>query len=187
MSEKYFLPCSCGEKLLVSRAQAGLTITCTCGLKWELPTQRGLEELEPAEPDVQRVRKRSWGPAQALLTLGILIAIPSGGWAALRFYASPEANPYNINSNVNRAIFDRMTITQTFEYWDLARHDIEADTDPQVESIGEMADEYQFNYRDYWRWTWFFAALAVAGLLLAISGPLFFSPGTRRRAPQRRG
>ena len=186
MSDKFLLPCTCGEKLVVGRAQAGLTIACTCGREWEVPTRRGLEQLEPAEPAVEPAPKRTWGPAQALMALGILITLVSGGWAAYRYFVPPEVNPdISINRNANRAIFERMTITQTFEYWDLTRHDIESDTDPLTETAGQMADYYRLNYRDYWRWTWFFAGLAAAGLVLAISGLLLFAPGTRKRAPQR--
>jgi hypothetical protein len=46
----YLLPCSCGEQSVVSTAQAGGTIRCACGAELQVPTMRGLRELEPLEP-----------------------------------------------------------------------------------------------------------------------------------------
>lgn len=186
MSAKLLLPCTCGEKVQIGRAQAGLTVACTCGRELEVPTHRGLEQLESAEPVDERKPQSSWGPAQALLVLGLLIAIPSASWATFRYVVPPDENPFIINREANRRIIDRLSLTQTFEFWELARGDINAEFDPFANSAGAMATNYKFNYRDYWRWTWFFFGLAVAGLILAVSGPLFFSRNRRKRAVGRK-
>lgn len=186
MSVKFLLPCTCGEKLRVGRAQAGLTVSCTCGRELDVPTQRGLEELEPAEPVAERTSQSSWGPAQALLALGLLIAVVSGSWATFRYVVPPQENPFVINPKANREIIDRLSLTQTFKFWELARDDINAEFDPFADSAEQMATSYKFSYRDYWRWTWFFFGLAAAGLILAASGPLFFSRNRRNRVVGRK-
>jgi hypothetical protein len=48
MSQLYLLPCSCGQKTAVSVAQAGGQVLCVCGKNLQVPTLRGLRELEIA-------------------------------------------------------------------------------------------------------------------------------------------
>jgi len=65
MKIEYLLPCSCGEKLVVDRSQAGLSKRCTCGRDVTVPTLRGLEQLEraaPAEETIARIRQAGSGP-----------------------------------------------------------------------------------------------------------------------------
>lgn len=58
----YLLPCSCGQRLKVSTAQAGQPIRCACGNELTVPTLRGLRELEVDEgPTKARDRsQRTW-------------------------------------------------------------------------------------------------------------------------------
>ena len=53
MAELYLLPCECGHKVRVGRAQAGQAVACDCGKTLRVPTLRGLRELEaaPAEKE----------------------------------------------------------------------------------------------------------------------------------------
>jgi hypothetical protein len=44
----YLLACTCGQKTVVSTAQAGQTVRCLCGAALQVPTLRGLAQLEPA-------------------------------------------------------------------------------------------------------------------------------------------
>jgi hypothetical protein len=60
----YLLPCSCGQKLPVSVRHAGHMIRCACGAQLEVPTLRGLRQLEPAEARPQA--GRTWGGRQQL-------------------------------------------------------------------------------------------------------------------------
>src|SRR5678815_2344165 len=45
----YLLPCACGQQISVSAAQAGESLRCSCGAMVEVPTMRGLRELERVE------------------------------------------------------------------------------------------------------------------------------------------
>lgn len=86
------LTCSCGEKIVVSRSQAGREISCPgCNTMLTVPTLRGLSELPAAEttqvptPNANTDTWKVRGPILALSFAGILI---SGLLAARYFYQS---------------------------------------------------------------------------------------------------
>ena len=69
MSQRYLLKCSCGTEHAVETAQAGDTISCTCGESLQVPSFRDLQKLPPVrdpEADIRKPR-RSWHPIQGLL------------------------------------------------------------------------------------------------------------------------
>jgi fatty acid desaturase len=75
---EYLLPCSCGEQSVVSTAQAGETIRCTCGAELHVPTMRGLQELEPLERGTATARASNWDDQHRvafLLALGALTCL----------------------------------------------------------------------------------------------------------------
>src|SRR4051794_36149677 len=49
MAQQYLLPCACGRANTVSVAQAGRTLTCSCGQDYRVPSLAGLRRLESAE------------------------------------------------------------------------------------------------------------------------------------------
>jgi hypothetical protein len=81
MSAQYLLPCSCGQKVRVEPAQAGGQVACACGANLNVPTLRGLKQLEIAPPDEAAVRRsagRQWGPVRgAMFSIGLLVVVIS--------------------------------------------------------------------------------------------------------------
>ncbi len=73
------LTCTCGEKIVVSRAQAGQQVACgSCGTTNQVPTLRGLSEL-PEAPNAassnENAKADTWswrGPVMAACLAGIL-------------------------------------------------------------------------------------------------------------------
>ncbi len=83
----YLLPCECGRDTVVTRAQAGDTLTCECGAKLSVPTLRGLAALRPA-PVAVSARSRNWDDRHRvgfLLALGAVTCLLVAGylWASL--------------------------------------------------------------------------------------------------------
>lgn len=77
MSAVFFLPCPCGAKVRVSRAQAGQTVGCGCGKEIAVPTIRGFASLEIAEEKVDP--GLAWSPLRGmLLVAGFLLILASG-------------------------------------------------------------------------------------------------------------
>jgi len=81
----YLLPCSCGQKLRVTAAQAGAQVACVCGSNLSVPTLRGLRQLEIAPPESTAKSAGHWSAVHgALFASGLLIA--SIGLLFLAFY-----------------------------------------------------------------------------------------------------
>lgn len=75
---KYLLPCSCGQKVPVGVHQAGLTVDCACGQQIEVPTRRGITQLEPLIDDVgARAAAGGWGLRQRMIFLATVLLVPA--------------------------------------------------------------------------------------------------------------
>jgi hypothetical protein len=75
MTQQFLLPCACGQKLRVSNAQAGEQVSCVCGSRLNVPTLRGIRQLEvvPAEANVRAAP--GWSRVQgAMFAAGLLAA-----------------------------------------------------------------------------------------------------------------
>jgi hypothetical protein len=86
----YLLPCACGQKLPVSVRHAGHVIQCSCGARLEVPTLRGLAELEPAE--TAPAKARVWGDRQRVaFVLGTvaLAAVALAGYLLVQLPPRP--------------------------------------------------------------------------------------------------
>src|SRR5438067_1009929 len=75
MSQQFLLPCSCGQKLAVSPAQAGGQVVCSCGRTLGIPTLRGLRQLEIARDVAPAKAARGWSPVHgAVFAAGLVVA-----------------------------------------------------------------------------------------------------------------
>jgi hypothetical protein len=98
MAELYLLPCECGQKVRVGRAQAGQSVACTCGKSLSVPTLRGLGVLEAAPAEVKpEAAGRTWSPWQgAAFSGGLAVAAVAlflcalNGWYLLNVQAFSE-------------------------------------------------------------------------------------------------
>lgn len=176
----YLVPCTCGKKVRVRARQAGEQVTCECGATVNVPTIRGLKQLETvvdeaAGPAVQRSSLQ--GP---LFSLGIL-ALFVGSLILLGILLFPPAN-----MNVD------------WQNMALSGEDAERGTKPVAElNVMEVYDEFAM-FRDRARQTPWDQAREVAEnaqaryrTLLTTGGVLFGAgalamivglllPGTKR-------
>jgi hypothetical protein len=91
MSEKFQLPCECGQNVIVERRQAGTSVACVCGKSLEVPTIRGfssLARIEQAEEELPPI----WGLWQGLVFLGLMIALPAFAFSAFTYRQIPTLN-----------------------------------------------------------------------------------------------
>jgi hypothetical protein len=72
MAELYLLPCGCGQKVRVGKAEAGQAVVCGCGQRLNVPTLRGLRNLElaPAEAITSKLARPAWSPARGIAFSG---------------------------------------------------------------------------------------------------------------------
>ncbi len=90
----YLLPCSCGQKVPVSVRHAGQMVRCACGAELEVPTLRGLRELESAAGTTPA--RRVWGDRQRVvfaLAVASLVAFAVGGYFSWRLPPGREPPP----------------------------------------------------------------------------------------------
>jgi hypothetical protein len=99
----YLLSCTCGQKLTVSSRQAGESLRCSCGTMLEVPTMRGLRELEAVQP-AGTPRAGSWGGRQQAVLLLVACAIGLCGIAGYLAWTRPPdptpAPPPVVEANV---------------------------------------------------------------------------------------
>lgn len=162
MSVRYRLPCRCGQTVLVERSQAGLTVTCSCGAQLEVPTIRGLAQLESLQssPD-----KLGWTAQYGLLLIGALIALLAGGAVGWRVVKQgPDLySEESIDAFVNEAAMktDRMTPGEVVLQWQALR-ELPYLEDPSIKK------QYYAVRSEYQRWTWVLAGIAAAGVLFCV-------------------
>lgn len=124
----YILPCTCGEKTLVHRSQAGCRIACPeCHQPIEIPTIRGFSRLEfesdanEAEDLTHRTPSR-WTPLRGLFaTLCFVTALMGLGRASLYGvfrYSNPT--PYS-EEDLLRAAEQNTSKLSPVETWDVWR------------------------------------------------------------------
>lgn len=96
-SQLYLLPCSCGEKVRVRTRHAGETVTCQCGTKLQVPTIRGLRQLESID-DINETtappRSLLEGP---LFAIGLLALFAGGVMLAVTLLWPPPALQMDVN------------------------------------------------------------------------------------------
>lgn len=119
------LSCACGEKIVVSQAQAGQQVSCgSCGAVVQVPTLRGLSELPLALdslPPKAGDKSDTWswrGPVMAACLAGVL---------GFGIFSAREFNFYRLTkTNMNAAIhikaetegLDEMSTDALLELWD---------------------------------------------------------------------
>lgn len=180
MKIEYLLPCSCGEKLVVDRSQAGLSKSCSCGKEVVVPTLRGLEQLERAAPAEEHVPQREWGARQAVLFLGAVItgfALLAAGLLWLTRPVFPQAyRDAMIQEAGSTFDLDEMTIYRTFELWrDLQNPDFA--TLPEFAAMVNGYEQAQAVFRDRLA---FAGGATVVGLMILGVGFTLRSKSTPR-------
>jgi hypothetical protein len=170
---QYLLTCDCGQTVSVGRSQAGLEVPCTCGRNVRVPTFRDLAgyAVDPAAP----VRANStWGPRQACIFLGILIALIGMVLAAWRGGELIPPDPAEgMQIQVFKDAVESLPPEQLIAEWRVEQQGL----DPTQGTIWE-----QYQAERAFRQIWFIVtcAIAVAGAALVLIA--FLWPGPRRAA-----
>ncbi|HTM55177.1 MAG TPA: hypothetical protein VL175_14170 [Pirellulales bacterium] len=126
----YLLPCACGQQISVSAAQAGESLRCSCGAMVEVPTMRGLRELERVETS-QAVRGDRWGDRQRLALALLVAAFVLWGGAGYLFAKIPAALP-PFDPNPPDPLTQNSTPEQTFDVYHELQRGLQA-TPPRVD------------------------------------------------------
>ncbi len=172
MTQRYLLPCSCGQKLAVLPRQAGGTVTCPCGVAMEVPPLNRLKALEPAAAEGPRAapagggpRRPGWGGRQAGLFFGIILLCVGIPWAAWLEWSKPRLLP-----------IDRMSPLQTWGLWQELRTGADRYPSPQARYYAEALSQNR---------NWFFVAVGMssAGLLVCIGSYALLKPDPSRGRP----
>jgi hypothetical protein len=194
VSTRYLLPCSCGRKVSVAFTQAGQEIQCACGAVLEIPTMRGLVQLERAptqpptgEPSSAQGRPPSsggkpvrakagagtstsaWGARQRLLLVGALLTVVGCILTAVLYIWRPRL-----------ADVESLAPHNTWRLWQDLRYGVEYR--PPWEEL------YFANVEANNRWMIVTSAVAVVGVLTIASSLLVSTRRARRparRPPQR--
>jgi hypothetical protein len=89
---EYFLPCECGAQTVVSPAQAGQTVHCRCGITLQVPTMRGLRELEAASDSAAAIPRPEpqWDDRHRVAFLLALGAVTCLLVAAYLWFSLPQ-------------------------------------------------------------------------------------------------
>jgi hypothetical protein len=195
----YLVPCRCGQKIPVEKAQAGEILRCACGKKVEIPTLMGLKSLQrtadaPAVRSTQspasaksaradRSRRISqpasrsgWGAWERVAFLGALVtvvALIAVGFILRRWPIAPysDIDPHLIRDSVLRA-----SPADTWTLW----FDLQAiglsEVHPRVQAGYAMAiEQSRFDLR--------IAIICLAaGLVIAVSA-LVIGRLRRKRSP----
>jgi hypothetical protein len=89
---EYFLPCECGAQTVVSPAQAGQSVHCRCGITLQVPTMRGLRELEAASDSAAAIPRPEpqWDDRHRVAFLLALGAVTCLFVAAYLWFSLPQ-------------------------------------------------------------------------------------------------
>ncbi|MEX0819879.1 MAG: hypothetical protein WD070_09795 [Pirellulaceae bacterium] len=121
---KYLLPCECGKAIAVDVSQAGQQITCECGKRLEVPTLRGVRELEPVPEPAASSRPAEWDASRGMIFAGSLVLLLVGLAVSFLGYQGLRTTP-NITRETEKESFetsiDEMSLEEAYETWEHVR------------------------------------------------------------------
>jgi hypothetical protein len=173
----YLLPCpQCGRKLVVTTGEAGGQMQCACGTAVDVPTVRGLRELEPATaPGAEAAT--SWTSRHSVIFLGSLMAIAGLVFGLILHFRAAALLP-------SATFADDIRTMAPAETWTIWTQFIRQG----VGSWQPKKDEKQLSdlkvYDEMKRWEIIGFGLAGLGIVLAVIGVTMWSP--KRTVPPKR-
>ncbi len=161
MSDKYLLPCSCGQKIPVTKGQSGGQVACACGAMLDVPTLMELTALEPAEADnVSRDTSGRWGIRQRLILIGLIVFLMGLGPGVYVFGQRPAPPNQEIDPDRVQEQFDRLTPLGTWRVWHVF---METGLQRRTQNLNVAYEEALTTW-----WLRFGTSIAVAGVGLAL-------------------
>lgn len=160
---KYLLPCECGKAIVIDASQAGQQLACECGKPLEVPTLRGVRELQPApETSSQRRRPVEWNPSRGTIFAGSLVLMIFGAAISFLGYNGLQTTP-NITREHETEAFDQrideMSLDEVYEIWKEIRE----------LGLGERGGNIYVNIRNFRAQR---QRLLVIGIVLCVGGLL---------------
>ena len=166
MAISHLLPCACGEKIKVDAAQAGLSVTCVCGRQLDVPTRRGLADLEIAPDDpLKNAPRRAWGPRHGVALLGMAIAVIALGCGLLLWANAPQ-------DFVTQRIAEADLI-DSLRFWHSLKEGVHISDTPENVGFKRATQNYRF-------WMIFSFIAAGVGLLITLGALFVRHAGTPR-------
>jgi hypothetical protein len=133
VSQKYLLPCRCGQNVVLEPRQAGETVVCSCGATLTAPTMLKITALEPAPDETDDAAGgTSWGWQQRLVMIGSL-AGSVGAVAALvlLLFGRPIAAADVMDPARLLLVTQTFQPAQTWFYWNQAKQGLDRRADQQ--------------------------------------------------------
>lgn len=181
MKPKYLLPCACGHQTPVEVSQAGQEVRCPCGSVLEVPTMRGVTELDQATPEslaagthppgtteqtsepgpsAARGSSSNWGPRQGVLLVGGVITALGLGLAIYYYLTRPQ-------------IIDTADLSpiKTWQLW--------FDLNQGIDQRPPWEEMYLRGVANYRRWMVVVSVIAGIGVLMMVGA--LFAPRKRQR------
>jgi hypothetical protein len=169
----YLLPCPvCGNKLTVVAGQAGQLVQCTCGADVEVPTIRGLRELDQVIGEAESSSR--WTSRHSVAFLGLLITAGALAFSLYLHLRAPVFDPGGYENEVQAA-----SPEQSWEHWmGNLRHGprMRVKTTDHDAIVRRGAKDWYVE-----RWEWVGYGLAALGLVVALAGWFGMRAGDRSR------
>jgi hypothetical protein len=187
MSQKYLLPCRCGQSVAVATRQAGQTTVCTCGATLLIPTMREIAALEPAPDSLDaengnspsaRGNRQTWGAAQVVFMLGILLSAAGViSFLGISFFFRPIPLSDNVNFLQEGRKFQTLPPGETWLLWIRDKQSLSL---PEDRIFFERMKKYHLSQ-------WLTGLPACAGFILLAVGAAMASKQRRTtNSPRRR-
>lgn len=164
MSAQYRLICpACGAAHVVTSAQAGLQIACDCGQAIEVPTWRGLQELDRIE--APSAADAVWSMAHGLIFIGMLIAVVGFATAAFLLYNTPPEP--QVDRLMSLQQIDQLSPADSWEYYQIMSQGLESLDEIESERrLGRQIAEFRRYRQRYQIWSYVLLAVGLAGLIV---------------------
>lgn len=173
----YLLPCpQCGRKLVVTTGEAGGQTRCECGATVEVPTVRGLRDLEQA-PIPAGEAATPWTTRHSVVFLGVLVAVVGLGFGVFLHFRAEAVLPKTAFADDIRT----MPPAETWELWSNFFREGVGNWQPKKDAQQLAAIN---RYHELKRWQLIGFGLAGVGVVVAIVG--FTMLGPKRSTPPKR-
>jgi hypothetical protein len=131
VSNKYLLPCRCGQQFVVEPRRAGETIACSCGAALQIPTMLEMAALEPSpEASIVPAYRTDWNWRRGMLLLGgVFVLMGMCGGASLYWFVRPTPPIDALVPEQVRESAKRLPPAQTWAIWENMKQGL----DPRVD------------------------------------------------------
>jgi hypothetical protein len=177
---QYLLPCECGRKLTITKADAGERLPCECGRTVDVPTLREIQSLETVAAAAPGPVRRAWGKRQGLLFLGASLVVGAIVAGASLFILKPptEAEIFKEVKDATHVDVDKLTPAGAWLQWNVVREGLlRRPTELEFGAVQYV----HFNRVSWHYWTYIAAGIGGLGIVMSLIGLMI-----PQRKPQRR-